>query len=294
MRKIVQASVLSLLITFSFSGVAFGATTPTITGASPCGSSDKNPYMVNSPFIRLSIDEVTGASTYDWYIDGGGLGTFHSTESFKDLTSGDLSLFLTGDPFYWQAGVAGDVSQKCWVKIAVTGATPCGTAKHPIDVMSPVDVSVYPILEAGKYHWSSTGIADQPTDKNHAELNLPIGKGQSWSIIAKDSADALLSKSDKCFINVTNICPTGSVCIKNPLSSNSFSDLFDTIVNFVFTLSIPIAVLMVMYAGFILLSGGADPKKFSQARDMLVWTAVGFLIILLSKGLPFVIKDILR
>ncbi len=91
-------------------------------------------------------------------------------------------------------------------------------------------------------------------------------------------------------------CVLGSsqgVCIQNPLSSNTFTDLIDKIINFVFLLSFPVAAIMVMVAGFIFITGGADPKKFVLARTILIWTAIGFIIILLSKSIPYLLRNIL-
>lgn len=93
-------------------------------------------------------------------------------------------------------------------------------------------------------------------------------------------------------------CPPGtapgSVCIGNPLKAATFADLIDGIINFLFTISFAIVPIMVIVGGFMFVTGGGDPKKITQGKQLLLWTAVGFIVILISKGLVAVIRETLE
>lgn len=190
----------------------------------------------------------------------------------------------------------------------ISGAQPCGktSAKAP-KVVSPFDASVNAIDNAVVYVWmldgSSAGVQPSPNPQNPyqefnvAKLPQPSQLGiHTWSVFSNylDNGQTFGTTTKTCYVKVTSICdPDKAVCIKNPLSSNSFTDLTDTILDFVFNIALVAAPLMVVIAGFLFVTGGGDPLKLKRARDILLWTAIGFSIILVSKGIPFLIKDIL-
>ena len=81
--------------------------------------------------------------------------------------------------------------------------------------------------------------------------------------------------------------------IENPISSNTLPELITKLLNFIFGLSIVIAPLMILYAGFLMLTAAGDATKLQKARTILVWTVIAFAIILVAKGAPNVIRSIL-
>lgn len=87
--------------------------------------------------------------------------------------------------------------------------------------------------------------------------------------------------------------PEGKVCICNPLTTTKFTDVVDRILNILFFVAIAVAPVMVIVAGFRFLTGGGNPETIQGARQMLVWTGVGFGIILLSKGLVIILRNII-
>ncbi len=87
--------------------------------------------------------------------------------------------------------------------------------------------------------------------------------------------------------------PPGSVCIENPLKATTLLELLNNIINFIFNLSIVITPLMVVIGGFMFITGSGDAKKISDARTLLLWTAIGFAVILLSRGLVAVLLSVL-
>lgn len=87
--------------------------------------------------------------------------------------------------------------------------------------------------------------------------------------------------------------PQTSVEITNPLTSNTFDELLTKIITFLFWIAAPIASLMIIIAAFVLLTGGGDPKKVNQAKNMIIWALVGFIIIFLSLALINFLKAIL-
>ncbi|HEY4476190.1 MAG: hypothetical protein UY24_C0001G0032 [Parcubacteria group bacterium GW2011_GWA1_48_11b] len=88
------------------------------------------------------------------------------------------------------------------------------------------------------------------------------------------------------------ICST-AVCITNPLTACTLTDLIDGIINFIFTIALAITPIMVIVGGFMFITGGGDPAKITQGKQLLLWTAIGLTVILLAKGLVAVLRNVL-
>ncbi len=88
-------------------------------------------------------------------------------------------------------------------------------------------------------------------------------------------------------------CPPGSVCIENPLTATSFEAIVGNGINFIFKIAVVLAPLMVIIGGFLLLTAGGNIQQIDQAKKLLLWTAIGFLVVLLSKGILAIINQIL-
>jgi len=89
-------------------------------------------------------------------------------------------------------------------------------------------------------------------------------------------------------------CPPGHICIENPLEAESFEDLLNAVVNFIFYVTIVIAPLMIMIAGFFFLTAGGNPLRIDTARRIILWTVIGLSIVLFAKGLISVLRYIMQ
>lgn len=88
-------------------------------------------------------------------------------------------------------------------------------------------------------------------------------------------------------------CTTDTVCIKNPLQFESLEQLLDAIIDFLIKIGAPLAVIMIIYAGLTWMFAAGEPEKISKARSIIIWTIVGYSIILVAKGILLVIQSVL-
>ncbi len=88
-------------------------------------------------------------------------------------------------------------------------------------------------------------------------------------------------------------CPVGQICILNPLKSCSFQDLIESVTNFIFWLGIVVVPLIVVIAAVMLATSAGNPKQVDTAKRTLLYAAIGFGIILISKAFNAIIKIIL-
>ncbi len=85
-------------------------------------------------------------------------------------------------------------------------------------------------------------------------------------------------------INLTNPWP----------DVNSIFDIINKFTSFLLYAAVPIAVILIIYAGIILLTSAGNTSKITQARSMLWYTIIGFAVILVGKGFFLLIESILN
>ena len=81
--------------------------------------------------------------------------------------------------------------------------------------------------------------------------------------------------------------------IPNPIQAESLVDLAKAIGKFLFQIAIPIAVIVIIYAGILFLTSGGDKEKVTTARKALWYAVIGLAIILIGQGFFTLIKSIL-
>jgi hypothetical protein len=73
--------------------------------------------------------------------------------------------------------------------------------------------------------------------------------------------------------------------IENPLQWNSFAELLDAIINFLFYLAVGIAPIMIIVAGFYFVTAAGNPDKIETAKKIVLWALIGLLVVMSAKGL---------
>lgn len=85
---------------------------------------------------------------------------------------------------------------------------------------------------------------------------------------------------------------TGGISIRNPIGATSISQLLDRIIDYLILIGAPILAIMVLWGGFQILTAGGDPEKFSTGRKTITYAVVGYGVILISKGVSFIIREL--
>ena len=85
--------------------------------------------------------------------------------------------------------------------------------------------------------------------------------------------------------------PAGQLA-KGPQTGLALLDLVDVTTNWVFAIFVVLSIIFVLLAAFQFVTGGGDAKKIEEARQKLIWAAVGIIIALLAKGIVPVVRSI--
>ena len=85
----------------------------------------------------------------------------------------------------------------------------------------------------------------------------------------------------------------GTGGLKNPIGTDSFTELLKRIIGYLIVIGAPILALMVLYGGFYILTAGGNPEKFKTGKDVILYAVIGYTIILVSWGIIYIIGEIL-
>lgn len=79
--------------------------------------------------------------------------------------------------------------------------------------------------------------------------------------------------------------PANTICIQNPLSSSNILVIIGGIINWIFTISLSVAAIMYVVAGYRFITAAGDPEKIITAKKMVLWVSIGLAIVAASKGI---------
>jgi len=183
------------------------------------------------------------------------------------------------------------------------------------------------VLDINRFDESIDNIGPERCSKNHTDcgfeslctinfLRLPQGLRPdfnlpySWKISAYNATEEKIDtsltwdfKTAQRVVAPTGEAPSGGLgspsgggtpaVLENPISSKTLPQLLENVLNFLFGLAIVVLPIIILYGGILLLTAGGDPQKISQSRTILLWAVVAFAIILLARGLPTVLRNLL-
>ncbi len=80
--------------------------------------------------------------------------------------------------------------------------------------------------------------------------------------------------------------------LTNPLGNKTFTQIIQGIIGYLILIGAPILAIMVIYGGFLILSAGDSPEKVKSGKDVILWAVVGYIVILSSWGVIYIIREI--
>jgi len=93
----------------------------------------------------------------------------------------------------------------------------------------------------------------------------------------------------------TLLIPNVSLAIEidNPLGPDSdFTTIVDRIIELTFTISVVVAPLMIALGALLFATAGGSVERVSQAKKIIIWTIIGFVVVLLARGIIEIVRNI--
>jgi len=133
-----------------------------------------------------------------------------------------------------------------------------------------------------KYYCSQTGCQTASTTKTDIseEENLPTSDDSST---VEESLSSV----------VQTITAEGGG-LTNPTGMNTFSELIDKIADWMLNIGLILAPLMFVIGGIMFITANGNPSKIQTAQHILIYTAIGILVILLAKSLVEVLSGFIK
>lgn len=91
-------------------------------------------------------------------------------------------------------------------------------------------------------------------------------------------------------------CPPGIICLYNPLNATDINGVICGVMNLLFVVSVPIAIIMIIWGGIQIMTGmttGEKETKVVQGKKTLMWAVIGFAIVFSTKFIIGFIMEIL-
>ncbi len=84
-----------------------------------------------------------------------------------------------------------------------------------------------------------------------------------------------------------------AAAIPNPIGTKDFQTVIVRIADFLAVVAIPLTTLMVIFAAYLYLTGGANPDQIKRAHKAIIWAVVGLIVVLVAKGLSELIQNVI-
>ncbi len=179
------------------------------------------------------------------------------------------------------------------------GQGPAGTVKYVLDIdqFTQSEDNILPTVCSG-------GVC------SFAFLDLSVGNinylsSYTWRITAYNASGVPIDSSlDYTFSTEQAPAPPSNggnggngggipIGIINPLDADTLGEAINNLLNFLFFVGMAIGPILIIYAAFLLLTAAGDAAKVNRAKTIIFWTLISLAIILLARGLPSVVQQIL-
>ena len=82
--------------------------------------------------------------------------------------------------------------------------------------------------------------------------------------------------------------------LPDPLQTGGeISVIIERLVDALIILGAPVVTIMVLYGAYKIMTAGDSPDKVTEGRKVILYAAIGFAIIIMARGLVFVIAELI-
>lgn len=89
-------------------------------------------------------------------------------------------------------------------------------------------------------------------------------------------------------------CQAITVTFANPLATQDFRVFIENIINVIFTVALPLAVVMLIVGGILIVTAAGNQSQIENGKKLITFTLIGVVIILAAKGIFNLFEYLLR
>jgi hypothetical protein len=76
------------------------------------------------------------------------------------------------------------------------------------------------------------------------------------------------------------------------LKAPDFETLVNNIISFLLTLALALVPIIIIIGAYFIMTAGGDPAKVAKGKNIIIYSLIALVIILLAKSLVAIIKEI--
>ncbi len=84
-----------------------------------------------------------------------------------------------------------------------------------------------------------------------------------------------------------------NITLQSPIQTTDIYSLLNRIADYLIWIAVPITTIMILYGAFQILTAAGDPTKAKNGRSTIIYAVVGLMIVVISKGVVYIIKEVL-
>lgn len=85
-----------------------------------------------------------------------------------------------------------------------------------------------------------------------------------------------------------------SVSLENPLKWDNIQDILKGVSDWLISFGAPIAIFMILVGAFMFLTSGGEPAKVERGKKTILWTIIGYGILLLGTEITKIVSDFFK
>lgn len=82
--------------------------------------------------------------------------------------------------------------------------------------------------------------------------------------------------------------------IENPFGGKTIGGSVNQVINILLSLIVIAAVVMIIVAGFRMITGGGNPDQIAKAKRTIVWAIIGLVVAFMSFAIVQIIQSLLQ
>ncbi len=72
---------------------------------------------------------------------------------------------------------------------------------------------------------------------------------------------------------------------RNPIEAETFEELIESVLDFLFYIGVAAVPLMVVLGGFFIATAGGDSSRFKKGQNFILYAVIGLVVLLLARGI---------
>lgn len=85
-----------------------------------------------------------------------------------------------------------------------------------------------------------------------------------------------------------------AVSFENPLKTNEFWEFVRQIANLIFTIALPLTIVIIIIGGGLLITAAGNEKQIEMGKKCIMYSLIGLVLIIMSNGIIRLLRYLIQ